>query len=275
MPPYRKRRLANARVIVDTLEGGYASPMTRQNRTLGFLVLFSIGLLALLLWGAGLFSGRTEVTEEKAASPSEAATEGGAGPESMGDPVVTTAEPTSAPPTEAEKSFAQILQDLEECFGIKSPESGAAAAKISVDTLLAQLQSDWGPPVRIEDRWMSWHLRNREGRERRLRLEVTENDEGRTTRELHYYAIDREGLPIPLELDPEKSLNPSDETLNQMLREGDVFFKERAGVVQFSGNERIDFVNIDGTLAEIEVVKGDSIFRCVNLKAREACSCVK
>lgn len=247
--------------------------MTRQNRTLGFLVLFSIGLLALLLWGAGLFSGRVGGAEEKAESPSETSAETGAGPESMGDPV-STAEPAAAPPTEAEKSFTQILDDLDECFGIKSPEP-TAAAKVSIDTLLGQLQSDWGQPVRIEDRWMSWHLRNREGRERRLRLEVTENDEGRTTRELHYYAVDREGLPIPLELDPEKSLNPSDETLNQMLREGDVFFKERAGVVQFSGNERIDFVNIDGTLAEIEVVKGDSIFRCVNLKAREACSCVK
>lgn len=247
--------------------------MTRQNRTLGFLVLFSIGLLALLLWGAGLFSGRLDVSEPSSPSATEPASADPSGPESMGDPVAA-AEPPAALPTEAEKSFAQILGDLDECFGVKSPEP-LAVAKVNVDTLLSQLQSDWGQPIRIEDRWMSWHLRNREGRERRLRLEVTENDEGRMTRELHYYAVDREGLPIPLELDPEKSLNPSDETLNQMLREGDVFFKERAGVVQFAGNERIDFVNIDGTLSEIEVVKGESIFRCVNLKAREACSCVK
>ncbi|MFN7728298.1 MAG: hypothetical protein ACK5P7_04005 [Bdellovibrio sp.] len=248
--------------------------MTRQNRTLGFLVLFSIGILTVLLWGAGVIPGRQEslarpdspTTVSDLAEPS--------GPESMGDlaPGAESAIPELK--KEAELSFAQILSDMDECFGLKSPELPPSSS-LSIETVLSHVQSDWGSPIRIEDRWMSWHLRNREGRERRLRLEVTENDEGRTTRELHYFAVDREGLPIPLELDPEKARNPSDETLNQMLREGDVFFKERAGVVQFSDNGRIDFVNIDGTLSEIEMVKGEAIFRCVNMKAREACSCVK
>ena len=261
-------------MIVGACDDGYALGMTRQNRTLGFLVLFSIGILAVLLWGAGVFPGGQDSHSGTDAPSATSGDVDAVGPESMGDLAPGAESAIPEVKKEAELSFAQILSDMDECFGLKSPEL-PPSSRLSIDTLLSQVQADWGLPIRIEDRWMSWHLRNREGRERRLRLEVTENDEGRTTRELHYYAVDREGLPIPLELDPEKARNPSDETLNQMLREGDVFFKERAGVVQFSDNGRIDFINVDGTLSEIEMVKNEAIFRCVNMKAREACSCVK
>ncbi len=248
--------------------------MTRQNRTLGFVVLFSIGILGVLLWGAGVFQSDTRPE----ASQSSAESGGGEGmpsPESMGDPADGDAEdPAAVQLREDQKAFAFIFSDLSQCLGFK-PTNLAVPGSVSIETLLTLLQTDLGPPIRQEDRWMSWHLRNREGRERRLRLEVTESDDGRMNRELHYFAVDREGLPIPLEIEPERAQNPSDEALNQMLREGDVFFKEKAGTVLFPNMERLDYIEVDGMLAEIELVKAESIFRCVNLKSREACTCLK
>jgi hypothetical protein len=243
--------------------------MNRQNRALAFVIFFSVAALGVLLWTTGVLRA-PEAVENKRVSQ-EAPT--GPGPESMGDPVPSDS-PASAAKIEAQKSFAQILMDLGDCFGLKTPQS-SDEAPVSVETLLLHLQSELGPPSRQIDRWMSWHFHNREGRERRLRLEITETDTGTMKRELHLFAVDRDGQPVPLELDEEKSENPSDEVVNQLLHEGDVFFKEKAGSIEFPNHERIEFVETDGALSEMEFVRGDSLFKCTNLKMREACSCVK
>lgn len=235
--------------------------MKRQNRTVG-LLLFSAVLLAVIAWFFGELrriprpSGPTEALSALAPDP---------GPESMGDPADGNDDPKEIIPL--------ILVDARKCLGIPEqnvPREIAASA----EALVTEMQKDFGSIQKQGDRWMSWNLRTHEGRERRLRLEVNEI-EGSIRRELHYYAIDREGLPIPLELEPRKAMNPTDETVNQMLKEGDVFYKERAGFNIFAGGEKVEFVEAEGFLTEFEIDRKGTLFRCPNLKNRSVCSCVK
>lgn len=235
--------------------------MKRQNRTVG-LLLFSALLFALVVW----FIGELRKIPG-AAGPTEAlsALAPDSGPESMGDPADESQETKDV--------LSQILADARKCLGLPG-QTAPAELTASADSLTAEMQKDFGSVQKQGDRWMSWNLRTHEGRERRLRLEVNDVD-GTLRRELRYYAIDREGLPIPLELEPRKAMNPTDETVNQMLKEGDVFYKERAGYDVFNGGVKVEFVEAEGFLSEFEVERNGTVFRCPNLKNRSVCACAK
>jgi len=171
-------------------------------------------------------------------------------------------------------AFAQIISDMSECMEIPAADANGDDP-IVLETLLTKFQSELGSPSEQSDRWMNWHLRTPEGKERRLRVEVTESDDGKIGRELHYYAVDRNGNPVPLEIPQDKMTNPTDTVINDMLKEGEVFFKERAAYAQYPNGERIEYLEKDGILSEIEFIKGDRFYRCANLKARENCQCIQ
>lgn len=235
--------------------------MKRQNRTVG-LLLFSALLFALVV----LFVGEIrKIPTPGGPTDALSALAPDSGPEAMGDPADEG--------TDSKDTLPLILVDARKCFGIPEQNVPSEIAA-SADALAGEMQKDFGSVQKQGDRWMSWNLRTHEGRERRLRLEVNET-EGSIRRELRYYAIDREGLPIPLELEPHKAMNPTDETVNQMLKEGDVFYKERAGYDIYSGGEKIEFVEAEGFLSEFEVERKGTVFRCPNLKNRSVCACSK
>ncbi len=248
----------------------------KQNRNLLILVVFTFIVLAFLF---GL-RNEDEVSETKNTISSQEQM-GDQMSDQMGEPGEIPAQaqrdsdsPDESQKVERQKMFGQILLGLAECLEIKSPEATGQAA-VQVETLLQQFQGELGPVSHQADRWMDWSLKTRDGKERRLRLEITENDEGKVGRELHYFAVDRDGQPEPIEIDSEKANNPSDEVINQMLKEGEVFYKERAAFALFPGGERLEYIEKDSVLSEIEFIKGEKYYRCHDLKARESCQCAR
>lgn len=243
--------------------------MKKQNRTLIVVFGFILALVVFFLIQTGNLKNNEIPTIDVKADAENAAP---ATQESLGEPLKD--ESKSAVNAEEQKIFGAIGSDLLNCFDLKAgslPES----LPIQIESLVTAVQADFGPSTSHQDRWMNWHLRNRENSERRVRLEVNEGENGAITRELKYFAVDKEGLPVPLELAPEKKNNPSDENLDQMLKEGEVFFKEKSAYVAFAGGEHIEYVEKNGELSEFEFQKGDRFFRCQNLKTRDACQCVK
>jgi hypothetical protein len=191
--------------------------------------------------------------------------------EAMGEPALNQTTPGQI---EDEKLFSLIMSDLNGCFDIKGgavPES----VPVTIEAIFSAVLSDLGAPIGQADRSMNWHLKNHEGVERRLRLEITEADDGQVLRELKYFAVDPEGLPIPVEVSADKRINPSDEVVNHMLKEGDVFYKEKSAYAIFADNSRIEFTEKNGKLAEFEFQKGNSYFRCQSLAARDGCQCIR
>ena len=260
--------------------------MKRQNLGVVLFVVFSAVVSVWLLMKSGIFSSRHHATEaveseekpatsetdqDKMGQPASAATESPATTEATDKP----AEPNEAGSLEDQRNFSFIISDMQDCLDVKGSQP-PEAIPLKADYVVNLMSSDvGGSPPNVSDRWMNWHLRTKEGLERRLRLEVTDNDEGRMVRELHWYAVDREGLPVPLELESSKRYNPNDETINQMLHEGEVFFKEKAAVAIYDSGDRVDFIERNGELTELEVLKGDRFFRCSSLKNRESCQCVR
>lgn len=241
----------------------------KQNAALlSFIVIVLAGLGYVLVKEGKLSQFYSQENEEQVATEVEA-TES---QEALGDQI-DSASGNGPGTIEKQKTFSVILDDLGDCLSIKG--NPAEATPISIESIVSLYQSELGVSNGQSDRWMNWHLRNRDGKEKRLRLEVTEDETGRSQKILHYYSVDRAGQPTAIDLDDSRRENPSDDTITTMLREGEVFYKDRAGYVTFPGGERIEYVEKNGELAEIEFIKGESFFRCGDLNSRENCQCTK
>ena len=248
----------------------------RQNRTLFFIFALIVVVLALVLRREKkvqeYFQSESEIEEQIPETEVLVVTNS--------DGTLTAAPTPEMPKTNApvssenQKAFVQVFEDMTDCLGIKS-SSYSEKDPVQIDTVISQLQSDLGLPRFNSDLWMNWHLRTREGKEKRIRLEISSASDEPTIRELRYFEVDRDGNPQPVELTDEKSINPSDETLNQFLREGQVFYKERAGFYAFPNGERLEYLEKNGELSEIEMVRGESIFKCSDVRTRENCRCLK
>jgi hypothetical protein len=237
----------------------------KQNRTIWVLAAVVFLVLVTYLIRDGKFA---DLSEEPVANigANDSST---SNEEQYGDKVNSTGVPLQG---ESQRKYRETLERLSQCLQLKAADEPEVAS-VQIETLFQKLQLDWGAVQQQEDRWMTWHLKTLDGKERRLRLEITENDEGKVGRELHYFSVDREGQPTPIEIEPEKTANPTDEVISQMLKEGEVFYKDRAAVAFFANNERVEYVEKDGELAEIDVFQNDHEFRCENVKAPELCQC--
>jgi hypothetical protein len=250
--------------------------MLKQNRALGFLLLFAFFVVGMILFRNGDFLG--------AAKPSPLVTDVKLTPstteETMGDPVSDETKPgvrPNLPPNPADavanalekKNFVEAMRAMATCLQMKTALPAAVSA--DPDSFLAILQSEWGAP-NLTDHWMAWHFRNHEGVEHRLRLDVVEGGGG-SGRELHYFTVDREGLPIPLELENVQTHNPSDEVINGILKEGDVFHKEKSVGGVFPGGETVEYTEKNDALDAVEVHHANKTFHCLTAPAAKTCVC--
>lgn len=240
--------------------------------------LFILGLLAVVLKNSELIGNKNKevnlevdgninneaLNQEEMAEPDLGATSSSdilGGPSELGTP-------------EEQKVFQQILNDLADCLDIKY-STGSDSAPLSIESLIAQVASDLGPATIKGDRFMNWHLQMSDGSEKRLRLEINEDEEGVQYKELKYFSVDGEGLPTPLPLTKEQSENPTDDFIQQMLKSGEVLYKEKAGYLAFSGGEHVEYFERNGVLSELEFQKNDRYYRCQGLKSRDSCQCIR
>jgi hypothetical protein len=241
----------------------------RQNRTIWGLVLVTFIMIVSFLVRDGRLADFFDPSS-KAKSQANAASNSSASTEEQFGDKVSNENPVV---TEDQAKFNQMMGRLVQCLGIQSIDL-KNSWPLQIESVIQIVQPSLGPATHQADHWMDWHLRTREGKERRLHLEITESDLGKIGRELHYFSVDRSGQLTSVELEPEKATNPSDEVINQMLKEGEVFHKERAAAAFFANQERIEYIEKDSELSEISFFKDSHHFQCANVKMPENCQCL-
>ena len=240
----------------------------RQNRTIWILA----GVIFLLVLGFLFRDGQFEKLINEEAKMSDADISGANEEEEFGDKVGEAVQ-NPGQRNQARHKFGQALDKLAACFQMQSAATTDTPA-LQIESLYQRFQTDLGPVAHQSDRWMEWRLRTPNGLEKQLRLEITENDEGKIGRELHYFNLTRDGQPTTSLLDETQARNPSDEVINQLLKEGEVFYKERAAGSFFPNGERVEYVEKNGELAEIEFFKENKQFRCHDILVLETCQCL-
>lgn len=167
--------------------------------------------------------------------------------------------------------FSSVIVQLASCLGLKKslvPKS----VEVRIQDLMELLRADLGEAQLVE-RWKEWKFKTSSGYDRQLRLETTEDDGGRLGSELHFFGIDKSGNAFPMELDPDEINNPNKQVVDRILQQGKVFYNEVASAALFVGGERLEFIEKNAKLREIEFLKADRVFRCKDVLAPKTCSC--
>lgn len=247
----------------------------RHNRTIWILALVTFFLLLLIFLREGKLRNSTpsngsESSGGEATSLDES---------TFGDRVSEIQSDSRSASAQNEEKFAETLNRLFQCFQSNDRKNENPANKTTVaipvqaEALFQQIQLISGPVTQQSDHWMNWTMKTKEGQNRRLQIQITEDDTGKVGRELHFFNVSPDGRLSPLQVPAEAASNPTDEVIKTMLKEGDVIFKERAAVAFFENGDRVEYVEKDNELSEIEVFHGEKQFRCHSVRLPESCQC--
>ena len=176
------------------------------------------------------------------------------------------------PLIQEQKHFSATLTQMHECLKMKGRVPILSVP--GIDNVIRSLPEALGEAT-IQDRWLNWHMHHQSGGERRIRLVIDPDGLGEPGGELRYFAVDKEGLPVPLKLEGIQTHNPTYEVINTLLKEGEVFYKEKAATAVFQNGKRIQYIEKNDSLSEFEISLGDGIFKCTEiLKPNENCQCI-
>ena len=171
-------------------------------------------------------------------------------------------------------NFVEALKGIGTCLDIRnSIDSDEQEAK--VEFLISSLRSEWGEPtVRTED-WSNTNLTLPNGEERRIRLEIDFDSTDRIVKRLKYYSVDKDKMPVPLDIPPEQIFDPSEEFLASLEKEGQVTLKQKSLRYYFQDGEEIILVERNGVISDLEVNKDGRYYKCKSIDSTQSsCQCL-
>jgi hypothetical protein len=235
--------------------------MKRQNRTLIIIFAFVLGLLGYVVQKVGVLPPPvTEVANSKASLSQDA----------LGEPIAATEEGRKQ--NEISKNFNSNVSTMFQCLGLKTPNL-PKDIKINSDTIIKLLEQEWGLSTIQGDHALTWSLKMPDGVERRIRIEITENEEKVVQKEMKFYIVNKEGISIPVDVPEEKRINPSDQTIDQLIKEGEVTQKERLSFTKFQNGGLFESLERDENPSEVSIQLQEKIIRCPDIKTAEPCDC--
>lgn len=169
------------------------------------------------------------------------------------------------------KNFYQSLELMVQCLKLP-PQDIAKETPPVIESIVLLLQGPMGPVVGTSDRWLEWILLTREKKNKKYRLEITETDEGKIGRELHAF-VGALNTWNPEDISDDISNNPNDQIIEDLLKEGEVVSKSKAGVSLFPNGSRLEFIEVNGELEQIEIFDEDNQFGCKDIRSPETCIC--
>lgn len=105
-------------------------------------------------------------------------------------------------------------------FKIAAKECLGGEWTTSID-LAKNLEKTYGVQSRTKD-IENFHLKNQNGEERRIHI----TSESAEKKQVRYFAVDKEGLPIPIPLTPEQRKMTPDQQIENLKSDGQVFLHQ-------------------------------------------------
>jgi len=228
--------------------------MRKHNRSLGFIFIFVILILGIILYQSrALFI--TEDQTPAALQPTE---------------VEQTLSQEQMAVSEAQIPFLEIIKKIKDCLQIETEHTKELGANI--ESLYLILQPIFGPQT-AKDKSLVWRLRNPDGIEKKIYLSIVQNEEDKIVKQLDFYSVDAQGNEVKIDLEAEKTLNPSDEYINQLLKGAQVIEKIKSSVAEFPNGALVNYQEKDGVLIQFDIQYNKTSFSCSSISNADTCQC--
>ncbi len=182
--------------------------------------------------------------------------------------------PPAAQNQNLHENFNQALVGLQTCFALANSPLGPEGEP-SLEAWKSALRPDFGEVVLEAEDWTNTHLVLPSGEKRRIRIESEMGDDNRVTRKLKYAGVDKDDLPVPINLPAEQTVDPNETFIASLEKEGQVTMVEKAQRLYFSDGSEVMSVQRNSIVSEIEINKAGRSFHCWNLdKSSHQCDCL-
>lgn len=236
--------------------------------------IFVTVLVGAALIGAALhfFGGSKEASTEEAVAP---ATEALPAVGNNSSPAFNATAPTPQPTPSPEGPLPPLgphLREIGDCLNISNSLNNEA--DLSLTSLNDSLRKELGELIANDTDWKNVHVTLPNGDKRRLRVEVEATSEEGAALTLKYFGVDKEDLPIPIQLTAEQSKNPSPEYIASLENQGKVTLREEARRGVYSKGAEIYYTERNGALSDIELSYEGKSVKCQDLQSSHGtCNC--
>ncbi len=187
---------------------------------------------------------------------------------------LATAPVLSGVTQKIQENFSQALITAQACFKFQNSLQ-ATEGDPSLENWKSVLRTELGDVVLEAEDWVNTHLVLSNGEKRRIRIESEMGEDNRVTRKLKYASVDKEDLPVPIELPQEQTIDPNDTFVASLEKEGQVSMVEKASRLYYSDGSEVMSVQRNNIISEIEINRSGRSFHCWNLdKEKHQCDCL-
>ena len=174
---------------------------------------------------------------------------------------------------EIQKDFAAHLKELGRCLEVQP--ANVETADPTFESLSSSLKPALGEVVvRMYD-WTQEDFKTEDGDLRRIRTEVEYQDSGVPVKRAQLFKINAQGMPEMQNINPEKSVDPTDEFLSSLRGDGQTTVEEKGGRVYYQEGEELVLVERGGKIQSFSLTKGQKTFSCTETDATNSnCQCL-
>ncbi len=189
---------------------------------------------------------------------------------SDGEPVPADHSPSQIP----RDNFIQALTGAQTCFQFQNSLQ-ATEGDPNLENWKSALHSELGEVALEAEDWTSTQIVLPNGEKRRIRIESEVGEDNRITRKLKYAGVDKDDLPVPINLPTEQTVDPNETFIASLEKEGQVTLVEKAERLYYSDGSEVMSVVRNNLVSEIEINKASRSFHCWNLdKSNHQCDCL-
>jgi hypothetical protein len=191
----------------------------------------------------------------------------------------SAAETEPAKPEDAERVFQQFSEHLKTIGTCLEIKNAVDSEKIdpNFDNLIVSLRPALGEVVVQMDDWTQRDLRNNQGERKRLRTETNYEDGGISspTRRVQLYQLNEQNMPELQNIDPEQSVNPSEDYIESLKGGFETTIEEKGGRAYYQEGEELVFIERNGKLESVSLSRNGKTISCTGLDSvKSNCQCL-
>lgn len=184
-------------------------------------------------------------------------------------------EPPVAPvnPVLAE-NFKNQLAKVLECVSPDKKSTLVSGIEPNFQNLVEFFNESYGQYVVSLEDWVQSDVKMADGTLKRVRVDTTYLDQSSPERRISVFGLDPSGNPQMENLDPEKSLNPSDDFINGFFKDATPALIEKSQRVYFPNGEELILIERNGRIESVTFTAEGKTSSCTGLDQETSnCQC--
>ena len=175
------------------------------------------------------------------------------------EPPVTPLNPAIA------ENFKNQLAKVLECVSPDKKSTLVKGIDPNFQNLVEFFNESYGQYVISLEDWVQSDVKMLDGTLKRVRIDTTYLDQSSPERRISVFGLDQKGNPQMETLDPEKSLNPTDDYVNGFFKDAEAALIEKSQRVYFPNGEELILIERNGRIESVTFTAEGKTSSCSGL----------